>query len=210
MNKHFMLSCLKIVPIILWGISLHVSNVHAFVLPDTGVTSCYDDQGNQIVCPQPGESLYGQDAHYGPGTMSFSNNGNGTVTDNNTGLMWELKTAEDNNVNYSNPNDADNNYSWENAQSAVDDLNAMNYAGRSDWRLPTAEELGTLLDLSKDQPGPVIDTNFFTHCKPGNYWTADSYAADFNMAWALNFSTAGDDFLNKSNSFYVRAVRGGQ
>lgn len=210
MNKHFLLSPLAFFVIFFWGISLYFSSTFAFIIPDTGVTNCYDNQGNQIVCPQPGEQFYGQDAHYGPGTIPFVNNGNGSVTEVNTGLIWEVKGAADGTVDYSNPNDADNIYTWENAQSFVDDLNARNHAGRSDWRLPTAEELGTILDLSKDQPGPIIDTNFFVNCKAGSYWTADAYAADFNKAWVIDFSSAGDDFLDKSNSFYVRAVRGGQ
>jgi hypothetical protein len=57
---------------------------HAFKLPDSGQSKCYDSAGSEIVCPPSG-----QDGAYTLNAMSFSDNGNGTVSDNNTGLMWQ-------------------------------------------------------------------------------------------------------------------------
>jgi hypothetical protein len=171
------------------------------------MTICYDGQGNQIVCPQQGENFYGQDAHYGPGFMSLTNKGNGTIIDNNTGLMWEVKGGADGTPDYLNPNDADNTYSWTNAQTTVDELNAMNYAGHSDWRVPTPDELHTILDFSKDAGMPAINTNYFPHCRSGKYWTSALYAADSGMAWFIDFSAGDDGFGDSSSTFYLRAVR---
>ena len=210
MKTRFILYFVPITILVFFFIISTYCAVGAFMIPDTGVTKCYDSNGNQIVCPQAGEPFYGQDAHYGPGAMSFTNNGNGTVTDNNTGLMWEVKGAADGIPDSLNPNDADNTYAWADAQGAIDELNAMNYAGHSDWRLPTPDELGTILDLSKQAPEHAIDKIFFTNCQPGNYWTSATYAGDLTMAWVFNFQTASDDFLDKANNFFVRAVRGGQ
>lgn len=182
----------------------------AFVIPDTGVVTCYDTNGNQIVCPPAGEPLYGQDAHYGPGLMSLTNNGNGTVTDNNTGLSWEIKGAANGTPNPADPNDADNTYSWTAAQDAVLELNASLFAGHSDWRLPTPYELSTIIDLSAPEGSPMINRSVFPNCKAGKYWTSRAYTGDSSLAWVIDFSTASDDFLPKTNSFYVRAVRGGR
>ncbi len=58
-------------------------------MPDTGQTTCYDADGNVITCPAEGEPFYGQDANYHGPAPSFTDNGNETVTDNNTGLIWQ-------------------------------------------------------------------------------------------------------------------------
>ena len=56
----------------------------AFKLPDTGQTKCYDTGGTEIPCAGTG-----QDGAYSINPMSYTDNGNGTVTDNNTGLIWQ-------------------------------------------------------------------------------------------------------------------------
>ena len=181
----------------------------AFTLPDTGITHCYDAGGNIIPCPQPGQPLYGQDAQYGPGTMSFTVNGDGTVTDNNTGYMWELKAAADDVAQPADPGDADNLYTWAAAVDLVAQLNASGYKGYHDWRLPTAAELDTLFDLSISEPGPMIDTQVFSACRSGAYWTSDGNAEFPTQAWTLDFSTGEDSPLNKTDQAFVRLVRGG-
>jgi hypothetical protein len=60
-----------------------------FVVTDTMQTSTYDNEGNIIDPPEPGELYYGQDAQYEGIIPSYTDNGDGTVTDNNTGLMWQ-------------------------------------------------------------------------------------------------------------------------
>lgn len=58
-----------------------------YVLVDTGQNTCYDNS-DEISCPGKGESFYGQDSQYFGAQPSYQNNGDGTVTDLNTGLMW--------------------------------------------------------------------------------------------------------------------------
>lgn len=66
----------------------------AYRLPDSGQTKCYDILGSEIVpCPAPGQSYYGQDGNYRGPQMAFEDNGDGTVTDLNTGLMWEKRVT---------------------------------------------------------------------------------------------------------------------
>ncbi len=123
-------------------------------LPDTGQTKCYDDT-QEISCPQPGGPFYGQDAQYVTNPQSYTKldaNGNdlpdGTpwpwvmVRDNVTGLIWEVKTDDD------SIHDKDNTYTWERAMDFGTTLNAVQFGGCSDWRLPTAKELASIVDSS--------------------------------------------------------------
>lgn len=189
--------------------TLFPDNSAGFPVPDTGITKCIDDQGAQIPCPKAGSPFYGQDANYGPGTMSFVNNGDGTITDTNTSLMWELKSKADGVTDVNNPNDSDNTYQWDSLpQNFISKLNQIRYAGYNDWRLPSTRELASILDLSKPEPGPVIDLSFFLHCAQGGFWSSNIDAADVSKAWVIYFNTAMDDTQKKTSSFFVRAVRG--
>ncbi|OYT14842.1 MAG: hypothetical protein B7C24_16210 [Bacteroidetes bacterium 4572_77] len=60
-----------------------------FVLTDTGQDAFYDGDGNEISSPNEGDDYYGQDAQFTGVSSSFQDNGDGTVTDLNTGLMWQ-------------------------------------------------------------------------------------------------------------------------
>jgi hypothetical protein len=59
-----------------------------YTVIDTGQTACYDDS-SEIVCPGEGQPFYGQDAQYDGNQPAYQENGDGTVTDLNTGLMWQ-------------------------------------------------------------------------------------------------------------------------
>ena len=137
MNKKGKVRLFFVVAIVFSALFAFQTFVYGYTIPDTGVTYCVDNSGSQIACPQASAPYYGQDAQYGPGAMSFSVNGNGTATDNNTGLMWEIKDAADGATDSLNPNDADNTYTWSDIQIFVDKLNAISHAGYTDWRIPT-------------------------------------------------------------------------
>lgn len=92
-------------------------------IPDTGQTSCYDVDGNEIECPAPRQNLYGQDGNYTinpPSYTKLDDNGNvlpdtatpSMIRDNVTGLIWEVKHNLDGVQNYDDPHDADNTYTW--------------------------------------------------------------------------------------------------
>lgn len=66
-----------------------------FVVTDAMQTKCYDNEGNVIDPPETGELYYGQDAQYQGILPSYTDNGDGTVTDNNTGLMWQQTPPAD-------------------------------------------------------------------------------------------------------------------
>jgi len=121
---------------------------------DTAQEKCYD-LANEISCPQPSETLYGQDAQYFGSQADYSNNGDGTVTDNNTGLMWQQDPGSK--MTYA---------------QAVAGAETFNLAGYDDWRLPSIKELYSLILFSGIDPSgwtgtdtsnlvPFIDTDYF-------------------------------------------------
>ena len=201
---------------IVWLITLLISVTYsvatAFILPDTGITTCHDASGNVIVCPtNETELYYGQDAQFGPGTMSFAlGTGDflGTVTDQNTGLVWEQKVSADGQVDAGNFQDADNVYAWDGLQDKIDQLNQSGYLGYSDWRLPTAEELDHLVDLSVAAPGPTIDTVFFPQTRSAYYWSSDIDVENTAQVWVVDFASSVDQVVSKAERHYVRLVRG--
>jgi len=60
-----------------------------FPVVDTGQTGCYDAAGSETTCPSTGADFYGQDAQVTGHSPSYTNNNNGTITDNVTGLIWQ-------------------------------------------------------------------------------------------------------------------------
>ncbi|MCP4544168.1 MAG: DUF1566 domain-containing protein, partial [Chloroflexi bacterium] len=134
-----------------------------YPIVDTGQSVCYDASG-AITCPTEGEAFYGQDAQYTGNASSYTDNGDGTITDNITGLIWQQSpdTDGDGAVTY------DDKLTYTEAQAYPDTLNAANYGGYSDWRLPTIKELFSLTNYNGMQPGdtldgaiPFIDTDYF-------------------------------------------------
>jgi hypothetical protein len=123
---------------------------------------------------------------------AYIDNGNGTVTDIETKLMWQQVTAVKIN--------------WEEAMSYCWGLSL---AGYTDWRLPTLDELMHLVDISWGY-NPTINRTFFPKTVSSFYWSSTTYAVSTNDAWGVHFGYGFDDMYNKPNSYYVRAVRGGQ
>ncbi len=185
-------------------------------IPDTGQTKCYDNY-DEIPCPKPGESFYGQDANYSINPPSYTVLGGGTmVQDNVTGLIWESKQASDGNPDFSNIHDANNTYTWQDAQDIfIKKLNDEKFGGYSDWRLPTREELRSIVNYGKYKP--AIDETYFPNTvlsslsSNAHFWSADTIAWDADSAWGVNFTYGYvNAYFSKSRSWYMRAVRGGR
>lgn len=110
-------------------------------------------------------------------------------------LMWTAADAVDEDVNY------------DEAQAAIDALNAQAFAGFSDWRLPTVDELYALADRSRFSP--AIDTEFFPTTKIDWYWTSTPLAASpSDCAWVVYFGDGNVLNGNRDYDHRVRAVRG--
>lgn len=113
-----------------------------YKLTDTGQSLSYDNDGN-VVDPAEGEAYYGQDADYSSYEFSFTDNGDGTVTDNVTGLTWQQIPISET-------------MSWE---DAIEYCENLELGGYDDWRLPTAKELFGISDF--EIGWPFIDTDYF-------------------------------------------------
>jgi hypothetical protein len=177
----------------------------------TGQTLCYDGLGNAIACPGSG-----QDGELRSGlARAYVDNGDGTITDSDTGLMWERL------INDGSVHDVDNTYSWLDAFNVK--LAALNdgagFAGHTDWRLPNANELRSLANYGRSSP--AVNGEFFMNCESsctvdecsctqsGGYWSSTSSLNGPSAAWIVFFTDGGLGANGKSEIYYVRAVRGG-
>lgn len=161
----------------------------------------------------------------------FVDNGDGTITDHQTGLMWQKQLGgtswEFDSQGVGNCRNCVNDYyTWTVAMSEW--LSALNgrtnnqntqpgYAGYSDWRLPTIVELKTILDTSAGGcgggSGPCVnaifnDSDSFTAAY--FYWSSTSIDSYPHLAWVVGFGNGVAGGGGKSaNADHVRAVRGG-
>ncbi len=181
-------------------------------LPATGQTTCWASSGSAVACGGTGH-----DGEIQAGaTLSYLDNGDGTITDLNTGLMWEKK-SDDGSIH-----DKDTTYIWDDAfavhVAGLNDPNAP-FAGHTDWRMPNYKELNSILDL--ERPGPSVDPVFNTGCVSActvttcsctvssSYWSSTSFGSSPVIAWFVFFSDGIVGTSGKSGNFFVRAVRGG-
>jgi formylglycine-generating enzyme required for sulfatase activity len=151
-------------------------------LPDTGQTTSYT-------------ATYGEDADYVINTPSYTVHANGSVTDNNTGLMWQQTDGGEMTI-----------------ERAAAYCDTLTLAGYSDWRLPTGLELFSI--LHHDKLGPAMDINYFTKTTAEYWWSSEHRVDDATKIWAAN-SGGGIGAHPKSETisaggtrhFHVRAVR---
>jgi len=162
-------------------------NASAFNLPDTGQTKCYNSSGVEISdCTGTG-----QDGAYSINPLSYTDNGN-TVTDNNTGLMWQKQ-------------DDGTARTWADAVAYCSSSSIGDYTG---WRLPSKKELVTIVDYSIASSGPAISTTYFPGTKTAQpYWTTTALALDTTSAWNVSFQSGAVGTYDKSALLYVRCVR---
>jgi hypothetical protein len=160
----------------------------AFKLPDTGQIECYNTAGSIISCAGSG-----QDGAYTINPLSYTDNGDGTVTDNNTGLMWQQQVA-------------DNKMTWSEAGAYC---SSLTLGGYSDWKLPSKTKLMSIVDYSIPNPGPSINPIFMPYSGHYfGYWTSTPYARYPHQAWVVYFSSGGL-VMDFGGDGYARCVRGG-
>ena len=145
-----------------------------FIVPDTGQDLCYD-WDDIIECPDEGEDFYGQDAHYTINPPDLTDNEDGTITDNLTGLMWEQKTKEN----------EPNLYTYNEAITYCDELVL---GEQNDWRMSTRKEYSTILNYGR--VSPALDENYFPYSTANevSYWTISEYHDDPNQVWKILMS----------------------
>ena len=202
-------------------------------------------QSVTLMCPAGGlrPPATGQTTTFGPGSdgdvqagaaLSYTDNGDGTITDNNTGLMWEKKDDS------GGIHDQDNVYTWSTGSNNMDGtlktvfLDTLNdvagggtncFAGRCDWRIPSLKELQSIVDSERFDP--AIDPAFHqpatcTGCSDvtlascsctkftnTNYWSSTTDIDPAFKVWTVFFHSGFVPAPPKTDSNSVRAVRGG-
>jgi hypothetical protein len=181
-----------------WGLLTGTGTVFVGAAAATGQNVCYNASGGVISCTGTG-----QDGEYqlgGAASPRFTDNSDGTVTDNVTGLIW-LRNA--------------NCYGSQNWQTALNNSNALangscglsDSSVAGDWRLPNVRELASLVDYQRN-PAPTLPIGHpFTGFVSNTYWSSTSYRLSLSGAWFVVFPSGSISYNNKAFNFYVWSVR---
>lgn len=176
----------------------------AIELPATGQTNCYDSVDTVIPCVstgQDGEILAGV-AWPSP---RFTDNGDGTATDNLTGIVW-AKEAGAPSVGAC----AGGILTWQEAINYVACLNTNNYLGYSDWILPNINEMESLVDAEQWNIGvPALPEGHpFTNVQANYYWSSTNFAyLPFNSAWNIHMAYGDVSAYSRNYGAYVWPMR---
>ena len=152
------------------------------LLPDTGQATSYT-------------STPGEDADFTINSPSYKDNGNETITDNITGLIWQKTDGGE--------------MTFENAQAFC---KTLTLGGTTGWRLPTSHELFSINNF--DKVNPALDQTYFTKTTAEYWWTSDLRADLASNVWVTN-AGGGIGAHPKTETisaggtkrFHVRAVR---
>ncbi len=125
-----------------------------YPIVDTDVSVFFSNSAI-ISIPSSGEPFFGQDAQYNGNQPSYTDNGDNTISDNVTGLMWQ--SSPDHNGDNNGIINADDKLTWSEIQAQETYLNSINYAGYNDWRIPTIKELYSLTNWNGTDPSGVTD-----------------------------------------------------
>ena len=204
--------------------------VSGYPVVSTGQITFYNNF-NEISIPASDEKFYGQDAQYKGNEPKYQDNGDGTVTDMVTGLMWSQSPDMDGDGDI----DASDKMTYD---EAVSNASSYNLGGYNDWRLPTIKELYSLILFNgKDPSGyegvstngliPFIDTDYFSfeygdtdsgeRIIDAQYASSTKYVATTmngdETLFGVNFADGrikgyGLTLFGRSKTFYVAYVRG--
>ena len=138
----------------------------------------------------------------------YTDHGDGTVTDNNTGLMWQKCSLGLSGATCSTG--TQQKHTWQTALAAA---NASTDSGYSDWRLPNKNELVSLVEYACSLPAineTIFPSGSIIANAYGNFWTSTPLVDIGNVVWYVNFQSGGLTITNatKDDLYFVRLVRG--
>ena len=122
----------------------------------------------------------------------FVDNGNGTVTDTQTGLMWTKDATPFGFEPW--------NWTWYEAKSRC---SSFSISGIGGWRLPSRDELSAIYHA-------IQSGHPFTGVQSYGYWSSTAYAGRWDAAWAVSMRGGQVDVIHKSTRSHVWPVRAGQ
>jgi len=164
-------------------------------LPRTGQTTCYepgDDGDLQMGVAWPGPR--------------FTDNSNGTITDNLTGLIWLKDSTRFGQRTWADALSDCNNL-------AHDGINLTDGSSAGDWRLPNRKELGSLVNYEAGWVSDWLNGQGFTGLGYENYWSSTTDASSTTSAWYVYMYSGAVKPTSKGEDppvLYVLAVRSGQ
>ncbi len=180
--------------------------ITALGLRQTGQSSSYDTNGTEIT-----DGTLKDDGYYRAGeTPNFTRNTTAMiVTDHLTNLQW----ADDSNASsvtkpwVTQENYDLGNYTDTSGDTAATYCSGLTLGGYTDWRVPTIEELVSILDRSRNNPAITAP---FVNVAPVSYWSVTPSAWGALYAWVIDFGYGNDSTINKNFALNVRCVRSGQ
>lgn len=206
-----------------------ISNDLTYVVVGSDQTVCYNN-AIEIACPDFGQPFYGQNGQYPGNTPAYLDNGDSTITDLVTGLMWQKSADMDGDGDI----DVADKVTYD---EAVAGASSFNLAGHTDWRLPTIKELYSLILFNGLDPSgyegdpyqlvPFIDTAYFDfgygdesageRIIDAQYVSSTIYDTttmiNDETAFGVNFADGrikgyGLVLFGSDKTFYVKYVRG--
>ncbi len=148
--------------------------------------------GKQTASEEP---LIGYVVLQDDGMTSTDNARQACLQDARSGLIWELKSAQEglhdwrNTYSWFNPTQAHHELDYRGTADAgscngsecdtwsvVAAVNDEEYCGYDDWRVPSKDEIFSISDLKKAKSPPTIDVEYFPHAQAAEYWTANDYS----------------------------------
>lgn len=134
----------------------------------------------------------------------YQDNGDGTVTDLRTNLMWHQCSSGLTGADCLTGTVLT--YSWDTALQNPVTVNATGFAGHHDWRLPNTKELESLIELACYDP--AINLTLFPNTVSDNYWTSSPAVYNAGQAWGISFNRGEiSGFSRTTATFNVRLVR---
>ena len=123
-----------------------------------------------------------------PNPQSYVDNGDGTITDQITGLMWQKEASA----------------SFATQSAAASACSSLRLAGDCGWRLPTFVELYSIVDYGTQ---PAVDPTYFPSTPGGGYWSSSSVAGRPGHGWLVDFIDGSSNNNTSGTSAFYRCVR---
>ena len=123
------------------------------------------------------------------------------VRDTDTGFIWQGCSAGESGNSCGTGSASQ--MTW---QAALDYCDTLNWAGYTDWRLPSKNELQSIVDY--DEYVPAIDETAFPGVGPAVYFSSSSNTLTSSLAWSVSFTFGYVECMPKSQTWFVRCVRG--